>query len=121
MSDYSIVGIAHPARYLNNIAIADRPFYIEEMFDRYLKQTKKVPFAEGYYQSYSSKEIRDFEGISELNEEEYTKVLEDETIEILYGKKFEAFLKEINSIADKKGIIKTGSTDSHRNTIFRHK
>ena len=121
MSDYSIVGIAHPARYLPNIQISDRPLYIEEMFDRYLKQTKKVPFVEGYYQSYSSKEIREFEGIKELSKDEYTKVLEDGTIEILYGKKFDAFKNEINAIADKKGIIKTGSTDSHGDTIFRHK
>lgn len=121
MSDYAIVGIAHPARYLDNIAIADRPLYIEEMFDRYLKQTKKTPFVEGYYQSYSSREIREFEGIKDLSPEEYTKVHEDGTIEVLYGKKFDAFVQNIKAIANKKGIVNTGSTDSHGKTIFRYK
>jgi len=120
MSKYSLVGIAHPARYLTDIKEEDRILYIEEMLDRYLKQTTKIPFIEGYYQSYSDDGIKKFEGLEDLSYELYKIISEHKELKgKIYGKRFEIFLKNINNIADKKGIIKTGSTDSHGLSIFR--
>ena len=94
MSDYAIVGIAHPARYIGHLNEKIYP-YIPEFFDRYLKQTSKIPFIEGYYQSYTDKEKS-----------------------YIYGG-FDKFSDYINEQADKRNIMKTGSTDAHGVTIFR--
>ena len=119
MSQYSIVGVAHPARYLTNIKESDRPAYLNEMFDDYKKQTSKVPFTEAYYQSYSSHEIKTFEGVKQLTREEYAKIPIEERDKLLYGERFNQFRENIKKIADNKGIMKTGSTDSHSYSIFK--
>ena len=120
MSKYSLVGIAHPARYLTHIEEVNRPLYMEEMLDRYLKQTNKTPFIEGYYQSYSEDGIKKFEGLEDVSYELYKIISEHKELKgKIYGHRFNLFLKNINNIADKKGIIKTGSTDSHGLSIFR--
>ena len=119
MSKYSIVGIAHPARYLTHIEEGNRPLYMEEMLDRYLRQTSKVPFIEGYYQSYSPEEIKKYEGLEDISYELYKIISQHKELKNIYGSRFEQFLKTTNSIADKKNIMKTGSTDSHGLSIFR--
>ena len=98
LTKHSIAGIAHPARYLKSIEEKDKALYIEEIFSKYKKLTNKIPFAEGYYQSYSPKDITEFGDLD-----------------------FDTFLKTINSIADKQGIYKTGSIDVHGSTIFRNR
>ena len=119
ISKHSITGIAHPARYLTNIKESDRLSYLSEMLDVYKKQTSKVPFIEAYYQSYTTSEIKSFEGIKRLSHEEYAQIPIEEREKILYGERFNQFTADIKKLADNKGVMKTGSTDSHSYSIFR--
>ena len=93
MSDYGIVGIAHPARYLDKIT--NKEDYIKELLNTYRKESKnKVLFLEGYYQTYPL-------------------IIKN------YDNKFKAFLSFINSEASKNKIYRTGSTDVHGYSIFK--
>ena len=93
MSDRSIVGIAHPARYLEKTT--DKKAYIKDLFRTYKSANKnQILFTEGYYQS------------NHL----VLKPFDDKTKE---------FLKYINNEAKDFGIIRTGSTDVHGYSIFR--
>lgn len=97
MKEYGIVGVAHPARYSYEMGDI-RYEYAKEMLDRYKKAGKsdKPLFVEGYYQSYP-----DFYDVD--NDKEFTK-----------------YYNFINDYADKLGINKTGSTDTHGTSIFHH-
>ena len=93
MSDYGIVGIAHPARYLEHLG-NDKEDYIKELLNSYKNENKnKILFLEGYYQVYHL----------------ITPKFDDE---------FKAFLSFINTEANKLGIYRTGSTDTHGLSIF---
>lgn len=93
MSERSIVGIAHPARYLEKTT--DKKAYIKDLFRTYKSVNKnQILFTEGYYQS------------NHL----VLKPFDDKTKE---------FLKYINNEAKDFGIIRTGSTDVHGYSIFR--
>lgn len=93
MSDYGIPGIAHPATYSDHLG--DRKnAHIDELFDKYKANTKKIPFAEGFYQTYPSKYY-------EKNNE------------------FSDYYAYIKNTAKSKGIIRTGSQDSHGLTLFK--
>lgn len=94
VSEHALVGIAHPARYIGHMQENVYP-YLSELFDKYLKNNKKLPFTEGYYQSYRQKEKDEIKG------------------------GFEKFANYINNEASKRNIFLTGSTDSHSITIFR--
>ena len=93
MSELSIVGIAHPARYLKKID--NKKAYINELFDFYkLKNKGNVLFTEGYYQSYHL----------------FFNTQENEIKELL---------DYINKEALRSKIIRTGSTDVHGYSIFK--
>ena len=94
MSDYALVGIAHPARYIGHMGENIYP-YLSDLFDKYKANNKKISFTEGYYQSYRDNEKAEIKG------------------------SFEKFAKYINSEASKRNIFLTGSTDAHSPTIFR--
>ena len=119
MTKYSLVGIAHPARYLENIEERKRPLYINTMLKKYKTLTDKTPYIEAYYQSYNQNDMKKFENVDENHIEKYIKELDDGSIEMLYGERFMEFTKYIRKTADNLGIIKTGSTDSHSFSIFR--
>ncbi|MBE7703292.1 MAG: hypothetical protein E7Z89_04495 [Cyanobacteria bacterium SIG28] len=93
MSNLSIVGIAHPARYLERIE--DKELYIKELFENYKSKNKnKIFFTEGYYQSYH----------------------------LLFNtqdNKTKDFLNYINKEAQRSNVIRTGSTDVHGYSIFK--
>lgn len=91
MSNYGIPGIAHPARYSDHLG-EFKYNHIDELFEKYSFLSKKVLFTEGYYQSYSDK---------------YS--VENEYID---------YVNYIEQSAKKRGIIRTGSTDSHGFSIF---
>ena len=93
LSDYGIPGIAHPATYTDYLG-DKRNTHIVELFDKYISKAKKVPFTAGYYQTYPS-------AYYELNNE-----LHD-------------YYKFIEKTAKEKGIIRTGSTDTHGLNIFK--
>lgn len=96
MSDYGIVGVAHPARYITHLNENKYP-YIREMLSR-LKNISHndVVFTEGYYQTYPLLPEKD-----ELGDE------------------YQPFLDYINAAAKELGIIRTGSTDTHGESLFR--
>ena len=95
MSDYGIVGVAHPARYTAFLG-DDKYAYVKEMFDRFRFATgDKVIFTEGYYQVYP--------------------LLPDKKA---LGKEYDKYLNHINKEAKKRGILLDGSTDVHGVTIF---
>lgn len=94
MSKYGLVGIAHPARYLEFLG-TKRFDYIKELLEKYKHQNEgKICYLEGYYQVYPLI-------IKEYNDE------------------FKEFLKYINNEAKKMGIYRTGSTDVHGYSIFK--
>jgi len=97
MSDYGIVGIAHPARYTTRLGDGKYD-YITELFTRYKGMNGKVKFVEGYYQSYK----------------------QTSTGEHL-GSEYDKYINYINSEAKRLGIIRTGSTDAHGETIFKYR
>lgn len=95
MSEHGIVGIGHPARYSEDLK--NKYEYITELFSRYKGMNGKVKFAEAYYQSYKQTATGP-----------------------LLGKEYDKYIDHINSEAKRLGIIRTGSTDSHGNTIFKY-
>ncbi len=97
MSKYGIVGIAHPARYNEDLGEKKYP-YITELFTRYKNIEGKIKFTEGYYQSYKQTQTGP-----------------------LLGTEYDKYINYINSEAKRLGIIRTGSTDAHGNTIFGYK
>lgn len=88
MSKYGIPGPAHPARYTMHLE-KDKYPYINEMLTTYKKTTKKQPFTEAYYQSYSD--------------------------DIKWNGDY---IDYINFKANQLKIMRTGSTDAHGRTIF---
>ena len=97
MSDYGIVGIAHPARYTTSMK-GKKYLYITEMFTRYSQLNPKTKFAEGYYQSYK------FTSTGPNLKDEYN-----------------AYINYINNEAARLRIFRTGSTDAHGVSLFRYK
>ena len=97
MAPFGIVGIAHPARYTEDLGDKKYP-YITELFTLYKSLRGDVKFAEGYYQSYT----------------------QTPTARLL-GKEHNQYREHINSKAKELGIIRTGSTDSHGYSIFRYR
>ena len=97
MSDYGIVGIAHPARYTEDLGAKKYP-YITEIFTRYKNSKGKIKFIEGYYQSYSKTPTAN-----------------------LLGKEYQKYKDHINSEAKRLDIIRTGSTDAHGISIFKYR
>lgn len=91
MSKYGIPGVAHPARYSLQYD-RDKYPYIEEMLKIYKESTKKQPFTEAYYQSY--------------------------TDDIKYGN--QVYVDYIDYKAKQLKITRTGSIDSHGDSIFKH-
>ena len=95
MTNYGIVGIAHPARYTAFLG-KDKYAYIEELMTRFKNSAgENLIFTEGYYQVYP--------------------LLPDKN---LLGKEYNKYLKHINTEAQKRGILLDGSTDVHGLTIF---
>lgn len=95
LSHHGLVGIAHPARYTAHLK--DKKYdYINELFKIYSASSDRTLFTEGYYQAYKGKHI----------EQEM-------------GRKFPKYLNFINKQAEKRNIIRTGSTDAHVGSIFR--
>jgi len=94
MSNYGIVGPAHPARYTTFLKEKKYP-YITEMLERYKTLNKNIPFTEGYYQSYP-----------------VTSTGPD------LGDEYEKYINHINNECKRLNIIRTGSTDAHGNDIF---
>lgn len=97
MSNYGIVGVAHPARYTEELS-EYKYTYIPEMLARYKNLNKGVKFVEGYYQSYKQTATGD-----------------------LLGSEYDRYINYINSEAEKLGIIRTGSTDAHGLSIFKYR
>ena len=95
MSNYGIVGIAHPARYTAFLG-KDKYAYVEELMTRFKEAAgENLIFTEGYYQVYP--------------------LLPDKN---QLGKEYDKYLKHINTQAQKRGILLDGSTDVHGLTIF---
>ncbi len=91
MSEYGLVGIAHPARYLNHLE-KDKEAYIKELIKQYKKNNKNnIVFLEGYYQAYDSRTITN-----------------------------KSFLKFINDEAKKEKVYRTGSMDTHGYNITKN-
>jgi len=97
MSEYGIVGIAHPARYTTFMKEKKYP-YITEMLTRYKNLTTNIPFAEGYYQSYK---------VTSTGPN--------------LGDEYDKYINHINSESERLGINRTGSTDAHGNSIFTYR
>ncbi len=98
LSKKGIVGIAHPARYVEkkNLKTTYEDYY-ETLFNTYLQKTSQdTAFIEGYYQSYSGRP-------------EFKNLTQEEFINVL---------RTINRIATNKNIVKTGSYDSHGLSIL---
>ena len=92
MSDYSLIGIAHPARYIESTG-TKKADYIKDLLQKYKQHNKNdISFVEGYYQVYP--------------------------YHVTYDEKFEEFLKFINKEAQAQGICRTGSTDVHGFSLF---
>ena len=96
MSNYGIVGPAHPARYTSFMKEKKYP-YITEMLTRYSKLSSNTLFTEGYYQSYKVTSTGPH-----------------------LGKEYDKYINHINSEAKRLGIIRTGSTDAHGFSLFRY-
>ena len=95
MSNFGIVGIAHPARYTAFLG-KNKYAYVEELMTRFREAAgENLIFTEGYYQVYP--------------------LLPDKN---LLGKEYDKYLKHINVEAQKRGILLDGSTDVHGLTIF---
>ena len=94
LAKYAILGVAHPARYVGHLGKDVYP-YIEEMLDTYKYCHSRLLFVEGYYQSYKDNEKA-----------------------AIYGD-FNKFSNFINTEAQQRGIVLTGSTDAHGPSIFR--
>ena len=95
MSNYGVVGVAHPARYTPFLE-GDKYDYIKEMLARYRSIAgDNTIFIEGYYQVYP---------------------LLPEKAQL--GSEYERYLDFINQEAKKNNIILDGSTDVHGMTIF---
>lgn len=93
MSDFGLIGIAHPARYLKKLG-NKKEAYLKELFERYKSLNKnKILFTEGYYQTYKIS-LKPTDGI--------TKDL----------------LNYINNEAKHAGVYRTGSTDIHGYSLF---
>lgn len=89
MQNYGIVGIAHPARYIdkNNIK-STKEIYINGLFDEYKNLNRgNVLFSEGYYQSYKKNIDKNF-------------------------------INYINIQCKRRHILRTGSLDTHGKYIF---
>lgn len=97
MSEYGIVGVAHPARYTTFMKEKKYP-YITEMLKRYRDLTDNIPFTEGYYQSYYAT-----------------------TTGPHLGDEYDKYINYINSEAERLGINRTGSTDAHGYSLFAYK
>ncbi|MCQ2789262.1 MAG: hypothetical protein MJ229_02680 [bacterium] len=98
LTQKGIVGIAHPARYLEkqNVKTSYQEYY-NTLFDTYLSLIiQDTGFIEGYYQSYSGRP-------------EFKNLTQEQFVDIL---------KLINRTATSKNIIKTGSYDSHGLSII---
>ena len=95
MSKYGLVGVAHPARYTEEMGKYKYP-YITEMFLRYKNLNQNIKFAEIYYQAY---------------EKTFTAQK--------LGNEYHKYINYINSEAVRLGIIRTGSTDAHGLSIFK--
>lgn len=91
MQNQGLVGIAHPARYIDDGNIKyTKEIYINGLFDKYKKLNKgHILYTEGYYQSYKND----------------------------IDKKF---LDYINVQCKTRKIIRTGSLDTHGDNIFSH-
>lgn len=99
MGKYSLIGVAHPARYIS--FLEEKKYeHIQEMFKRYkiANSSNKFYFTEGYYQSYPLTKTK-----NELGDE------------------YDKFINYINDEAYKQGIIRTGSLDTHGPSVFKHK
>ena len=96
MQNYAIIGIAHPARYTEELGIL-KYLYIEEIFKKFSQLNKKPVFVEGYYQSYEASGTK-----NKLKSE------------------YKIYLKYINIIAKFHRLYRTGSTDSHGLSIFKY-
>ena len=96
MSNYGIPGVAHPARYTSQMKEKKYP-YISEMFERYAKLSKNTLFTEGYYQSYKLTYTA-----SHL------------------GHEYKKYTDYINNEAKRAGIIRTGGTDAHGDSLFTY-
>ena len=93
MSEYALVGIAHPARYLEFLD-KKKYDYVKEHLNIYKQANKNnILYLEGYYQAYPL-------------------IIKN------YDKEFIEFLQYINSESEKMGIYRTGSTDVHGYSIF---
>ena len=95
MSKYGLVGVAHPARYTEEMG-KYKYLYITEMFSRYKNLNPNTRFAEIYYQAYKK----------------------THTAKAL-GNEYNKYINYINSEAERFGIIRTGSTDAHGLSIFK--
>lgn len=94
MSEYGLVGIAHPARYLEFLD-KKKYDYVKELLNIYKQANKNnILYLEGYYQAYPL-------------------IIKN------YDKEFIEFLQYINSESEKMGIYRTGSTDVHGYSIFK--
>ena len=97
ISNYAIVGVAHPARYTTFMKEKKYP-YITEMLTRYSKLSNNTLFTEGYYQSYPVTSTGPH-----------------------LGKEYDKYINHINSEAKRLGIIRTGSLDSHGMSLFKYR
>ncbi len=97
ISNYGIVGVAHPARYTTFMKEKKYP-YITEMLTRYKSLTTNTPFTEGYYQSYKVTSTGPH-----------------------LGDEYDKYINYINTEAKRLGINRTGSTDAHGSSIFVYK
>lgn len=95
MSEYGIVGVAHPARY--TVFLGDNKYnYVTEMMSRFRNLAgDNTIFVEGYYQVYPL-----------LPEKQQL------------GDEYDKYLNYINQEAKNNNILLDGSTDVHSVTIF---
>lgn len=96
MQKYGLVGIAHPARFSSKLGMKKEE-YIKELFKKYANHCDGVKFTESYYQVYKFQDI-----VKEMGDE------------------LNPFLEFINNEAKSLNIYRTGSTDAHGITIFKH-
>ena len=94
LSNYGLIGIAHPARYIDFLGKENKN-YIKELLQHYKSKNKnKVCYLEGYYQVYPL-------------------IIKN------YDEEFKNLLDYINLEAKAQGICRTGSTDVHGYSIFK--
>jgi hypothetical protein len=97
MTNHGIVGVAHPARYTEELNEYKYP-YITEMLTHYKKLNPNIKFTEGYYQSYKQTATGN-----------------------LLGTEYDRYINYINQEAKRLGIIRTGSTDAHGLSMFGYR